>query len=132
MLHKLVGEIITGQGLATGYLAHPVYARALGSLHPGTINVLVPDPQGGHRFIDQVIEPHRIVANGRLTFCPCTLNGQAAFILSTWPGESHRPHKVHRGHTMLEVVADRRLPGIAYGGKVTMEYDQAHLQTRKV
>ncbi len=52
MRHELVGKIVRGQGLATGYSKEPVVAHAIGSaLYPGTINVLVPDPKGQHRFI---------------------------------------------------------------------------------
>jgi hypothetical protein len=132
MKQTLVGRVVPGQGLATGFLAHPLFARTIGTpLHQGTINLLVEDPDGGHRFIVQSIYPQQIIARGLLQFCPCTLDGQAAFIVSTWhPGSSYHPHEVkHPRHTLFEVVAERRL---WLASTPTLEYDPKHRHEKKL
>jgi hypothetical protein len=131
MTESVAGRIVRGQGLATGFLSDPLFARAIGRpLHQGTINLLVPDQHGQRRFIVQPINPQAILGVGHLQFCPCTLDGQVAFILSTWhPGESYHPYVAHHGYTLIEIMADRRLQ---LGSTATVKYDPSHLQVVKV
>jgi hypothetical protein len=116
-------------------MAHPLYEKTIGrKLYAGTINVLAPDPGGGHRIISQAINPPALQSRTILDFCPCSLDGHAAFILSTWhPGATYTPHQVdHLGHTLFEVIAEHAIPGIAYDVKVALEFDPANLQWARV
>lgn len=67
--------------------------------------------------------PADILRRGRLPFRHCTLNGHTAFLMRTeHPGPQWSPNIVPQPNTMLEIVATK-IPGIAYGAAVELEFD---------
>lgn len=138
MVQDVRGKIVPGHGRATAWLSDGVLASAIGKeLFDGTMNVLVLDPAAEHRFLRQDLAPGAIKARGAALFCPCSLNGHRAFIVATWLGARPAPERPGfeiqiPGTTMLEVVADHGIPGIAYGADVELRYDPDEVQTRSV
>lgn len=138
MLQDVRGRIVPGHGRATGWLCDGVLANAIGKeLFDGTINFLAVDPGNEHRIFYQDLAPGRIRSRGTALFCPCTLNGHAAFIVATWEGARPVPERPGfetkiPGTTMIEIVADHRIPGISYGTDAELRYDPANIQTQPV
>lgn len=137
MLRNLLGEIVRGQRHATPWSElDPVLAEVVGvKLHPGTINVLVPDVTQEHRILHHGggIEPQHVRHRGWHRFCPCTLDGRAAFIVCTWRGAIYPPETPIPGTTLFEIVAAQKLPNIEYWRKgVPLSYDPDHVQTGKL
>jgi CTP-dependent riboflavin kinase len=137
MFRTVLGEVVRGQGHATPWAdTDAIIAKIIGrTLHPGTINLLVPDPTSEHRILDHGggIEPQRIRARGWHKFCPCTLDGHPGFIICTWRGAIYPPETVIPETTLLEIVAERLLPNIPYGREnVVLDYDPKAVETRRV
>ena len=134
----MLGEIVRGQGKATWWAkADTIIAKVVGrTLHPGTINLLVPDPTNEHRIVDHHpwgIEPPHIRTRGWHKFCPCTLDGHPAFMICTWRRAIYPPETVIPGTTLIEIVAVRCLPEIFYGRKdVPLTYDPEAIETKRV
>jgi hypothetical protein len=138
MLRDVRGKVVPGHGRATGWLSDGVLADAIGQeLFDGTINFLAVDPGNEHRIFYQDLAPGRIKASGRAVFCPCALSGHSAFIIATWEGArpiAQRPGFEVKipGTTMIEIVADHRIPDIGYGTDTELRYDPDDLRIRPV
>ena len=122
---RLIGRVVRGSGNATAWVITARFEVALGvKLHPGTLNVLFPDPKDEHPFFHQDLAPQSIEAAGAVRFCRCTVNGAQAFIVGTWEGQSNRPPMRHPGHVLFEISAVNRMPGLDYDTQnVVVEYD---------
>lgn len=140
MRQEVSGKIVNGHNRAMRWLQEDqTIADAIGrDLYPGTVNLLISDPGGEHQFILQDLAPGAVKWGEKARFCPCTLNGHRAFIISTWPGMScDRKFPGHEtpipGTTMIEIVADHFIPEIDPGtADVRLGYDQDDAQTRWV
>jgi len=147
ILHGIVGS---GQHLAAGWLADPIFARLLGTpIHPGSINVFVhrdgPPALGTspHPLFraerDESVFPDDIRRQGFLLFRECMLYGEPAFLLRTEsPGKAYSGHglvidaPIHQPNVMFEIVAKRLIEGIAYGVDVMVELDESDGALRRV
>jgi hypothetical protein len=143
----LKGFVGDGQGYAATLLRHPIFSNLLGvQIYCGSINVFVsgvgqpalticPHPFF-RRHDDESLDPNFVLRQGCIRFRHCTINGHAAFILRTeHPGPSYRrAPPIPAPHTMFEIVAGTKLPGVAWGtaGEVVFDEGPSQLQTVRV
>jgi hypothetical protein len=118
-------------------LEHPIFSALLGvQLYRGSINLYVsgngqPELTScKHPFfrrdLDESLDPHFVVRQRCIRFRQCTVNGHAAFMLRTeHPGPVYRRGPpIPPPHTLFEIVAGAKLPGVDWGAAMELVFDE--------